>query len=409
MPFRTAISGMRAAQVNLETIGNNVANANTSGFKQARAEFADIYAVSQTGIANNTPGNGVSVSRISQQFGQGNISVTDNVLDLAIDGEGFFVLEDGGSRVFSRAGSFGLDKDGFIVNAQNQQLITYQADGLGNITGAEAPLQLSSSTSTPLASSGLSIGLNLDSNATSFATPGPVPAIDPANPTTFNNTASMTIYDSLGNSHLASFYYQNVSTVAAPNTWRSEMSVDGTLQAGASTLAFTTAGALDTAASTFTPVTFSPAGANAMPLTFDYTGTTQFGSNFSPNLLSQDGHPTGTFTGIDIDGDGIISANFTFGQPVVQGQVILSRFNNPQGLVQLGDNAWAETSASGASSPSAPNSAGVGSLRSGALEDSNVDLTEQLVELIVAQRNFQANAQVITTADTITQTVINIR
>ena len=409
MPFRTAISGMRAAQVNLETIGNNVANANTSGFKQARAEFADIYAVSQTGIANNTPGNGVSISRISQQFGQGNISVTDNVLDLAIDGEGFFVLEDGGSRVFSRAGAFGLDKDGFIVNAQNQQLITYQADALGGITGAEAPLQLSSSTSTPLASSSLSIGLNLDANATAFA--APVPAIDPLVPTTFNNTASMTIYDSLGNSHLASFYYQNVSTAAAPNTWRSQMAVDGNIQAGTSTLAFTTAGALDTAASTFSPVTFTPAGggANPMTLTSDYTGTTQFGSNFSPNVLSQDGHPTGTFTGIDIDGDGIISANFTFGQPVVQGQVILTRFNNPQGLVQLGDNAWAETSASGASSPSAPNSAGVGSLRSGALEDSNVDLTEQLVELIVAQRNFQANAQVITTADTITQTVINIR
>ncbi len=409
MPFRTAISGMRAAQVNLETIGNNVANANTSGFKQARAEFADIYAVSQTGIANNTPGNGVSVSRISQQFGQGNISVTDNVLDLAIDGEGFFVLEDGGSRVFSRAGAFGLDKDGFIVNAQNQQLITYQADALGGITSTEAALQLSSGTSTPVASSSLSIALNLDANATAFA--APVPAIDPLVPTTFNNTASMTIYDSLGNSHLASFYYQNVSTAAAPNTWQSQMAVDGTLQAGASTLAFTTAGALDTAASTFTPVTFTPAGgsANPMTLTSDYTGTTQFGSNFSPNVLSQDGHPTGTFTGIDIDGDGIISANFTFGQPVVQGQVILSRFNNPQGLVQLGDNAWAETSASGASFNSAPNSTGVGSLRSGALEDSNVDLTEQLVELIVAQRNFQANAQVITTADTITQTVINIR
>ena len=403
MPFRTAISGMRAAQANLETIGHNVANANTSGFKQGRAEFADIYAVSQTGIADNTPGNGVSISRISQQFGQGNIANTDNVLDLAIDGEGFFVLEDGGSRVFSRAGAFGLDKDGFITNAQNQRLITYQADTTGAITGAEGPLQLTSNTSTPLASSALSLSLNFNANADTAAITTPV--IDPADPNSFHNTSSMTIYDSLGNSHLASFYYKKT----AANTWTSEMSVDGTMQAGASTLAFTTAGTLDTGASTFTPVNFAPAGADPMTLTPDYTGTTQFGSQFSPTLLSQDGHPTGTFNGISIDNEGIITANYTFGQPQVQGQVVLSKFNNPQGLVQLGDNAWAETAASGAALVSAPGSTGVGQLRSGALEDSNVDLTEQLVEMIVAQRNFQANAQVITTADSITQTVINIR
>ncbi len=402
MPFRTAISGMRAAQANLETIGHNVANANTSGFKQGRAEFADIYAVSQTGIADNTPGNGVSISRISQQFGQGNIANTDNVLDLAIDGEGFFVLEDGGSRVFSRAGAFGLDKDGYITNAQNQRLITYQADTTGAVTGAEGPLQLTSNTSTPLASSDLSLSLNLNANADPTAITAL--AIDPADPNSFHNTSSMTIYDSLGNSHLASFYYKKT----AANTWTSEMSIDGTMQAGASTLAFTTAGALD-AASTFTPVNFAPAGADPMTLTPDYAGTTQFGSQFSPTLLSQDGHPTGTFNGISIDNEGIITANYTFGQPQVQGQVVLSKFNNPQGLVQLGDNAWAETAASGAALVSAPGSTGVGQLRSGALEDSNVDLTEQLVEMIVAQRNFQANAQVITTADSITQTVINIR
>jgi len=403
MPFRTAISGMRAAQANLETIGHNVANANTSGFKQGRAEFADIYAVSQTGIADNTPGNGVSVSRISQQFGQGNISNTDNVMDLAIDGEGFFVLEDGGSRVFSRAGAFGLDKDGFIVNAQNQKLITYQADATGNITGAEGSMQLTSNTNSPLASSALSLSMNLNANADPSTIT--TPAINPTDPNSFHNTTSMSIYDSLGNSHLASFFYKKT----APNTWQSQMAVDGTLQAGTNSLSFTTAGALDTGASTINPVNYAPTGADPMTLTFDYTGTTQFGSQFSPTLLSQTGHPTGTFSGIDIDGDGVISANYTFGQPQVQGQVILSKFNNPQGLVQLGDNAWAETAASGSSLISTPNSTGIGGLRSGALEDSNVDLTEQLVKMIVAQRNFQANAQVITTADAITQTVINIR
>lgn len=404
MPFRTAISGMRAAQTNLETIGNNVANANTSGFKQGRAEFADIYAVSQTGIASNTPGNGVTVAQISQQFGQGNIATTDNVLDLAIDGEGFFVLEDAGTRVYSRAGAFGLDDEGYIVNAQDQRLVTYQADANGNITGAEAPLQLSSGTSSPLASSDLTLDLNLNSNATAIT----ATAIDPADGSTYNNTASMTVYDSLGNSHLATFYYQKT----AANTWNSQVSIDGAtplVPATPQTLGFTTAGALDAGSTTTADINFTPAGADPMTLTFDYAGTTQYGSQFSPESLSQNGHPIGTFSGIDIDGDGVISANYTFGQPQVQGQVILSRFNNPQGLVQLGDNAWVETAASGAHFNSAPNASGIGSLRSGALEDSNVDLTEQLVEMIVAQRNFQANAQVITTADTITQTIINIR
>ncbi len=404
MPFRTAISGMRAAQTNLETIGNNVANANTSGFKQGRAEFADIYAVSQTGISSNTPGNGVTVAQISQQFGQGNIATTDNVLDLAIDGEGFFVLEDGGSRVYSRAGAFGLDDEGYIVNAQDQRLITYQADENGNVTGAEGSLQLSSSTSSPLASSSLTLDLNLDANAT----PITATAIDPTDASTYNNTSSMTVYDSLGNSHLATFYYQKTGA----NAWESQVSIDGAtplIPATPQALGFTTAGALDAGATTTAPISFTPAGADPMTLTFDYTGSTQYGSQFSPQSMTQNGHPIGTFSGINIDGDGIISANYTFGQPQVQGQVILSRFNNPQGLVQLGDNAWVETAASGAHFNSAPNASGIGSLRSGALEDSNVDLTEQLVEMIVAQRNFQANAQVITTADTITQTIINIR
>ena len=407
MPFRTAISGMRAAQANLETIGHNVSNSNTTGFKQGRAEFADVYAVSQTGIADNASGNGVNISRVSQQFGQGNISVTDNVMDLAIDGEGFFVLEDGGTRVFSRAGAFGLDKEGFISNAQNQRLISYQADATGNITGAEGPIQLSSNTSTPLATSSLNLSLNLDANAdpaTITVTP-----IDPAQPDSFHNTSSMTVYDSLGNSHLTTFYYKNISTLATPNTWESQVSVDGTLLTGTHTLSFTTAGALDAGASTIGSMAFAPTGADPMTLAFDYTGTSQYGSPFSPSSLTQDGHPTGVFNGIDIDADGIISANYTFGEPQVQGQIVLSKFQNPQGLVQLGDNAWAESAASGAALISTPNSTGVGSLRSGALEDSNVDLTEQLVEMIVAQRNFQANAQVISTADTITQTVINIR
>ncbi|MFK8067019.1 MAG: flagellar hook protein FlgE [Gammaproteobacteria bacterium] len=406
MPFRTAISGMRAAQVHLETIGHNVANANTAGFKQGRAEFADIYAVSQTGTADNIPGSGVTVSQISQQFGQGNISTTDNAMDLAIDGDGFFVLEDQGSRVYSRAGAFGLDKDGFIVNAQNQQLITYQADSAGNITGAEGPMQITSETSDPVATTSMSLKLNLDANAADTTVGGTV-AIDPAVPASYNNTASMTVYDSLGNSHLATFYYQKTATA---NTWNSQVSFDGgALSTPAHTLAFTSSGALDAGASTIGALTFNPTGAAAMTLASDYSGSTQFGSDFSPNSLTQDGNAAGLFSGISIDSEGSILANYSFGKPVLQGQVVLSKFPNPQGLAQLGDNSWVETGDSGAALRSAPGSSGVGTISAGSLEDSNVDLTEQLVAMIVAQRNFQANAQVISTADTLSQTVINIR
>lgn len=402
MPFRTAISGMRAAQTSLETIGNNVANANTTGFKQARAEFADIYAVSQTGIAQNTPGNGVTVSRISQQFGQGNLTTTDNVLDLAIDGEGFFTLDDGGSRVYSRAGAFGLDQDGYVVNAQNQRLITFQTDAANAITGATGPLQLTTTLTNPRASTNVLIDLNLDATSTQPANA----TIDATDVNSYNNSSSTTIYDSLGNPHLASFYYAKTATA---NEWATQLYVDDVAVGGPQTLAFNTSGALTTPASGQFTIPYAPTGADPMSLTFDYAGATQFGSPFAVSQLTQDGYATGRLSGIDIDNRGMIFSRFTNGQSQVQGQVVLARFQNPQGLQQLGDNAWAETFSSGQSLISAPGSSDLGLIRSGTLEDSNVDLTEQLVDMIVAQRNFQANAQVITTADSITQTVINIR
>src|SRR3989304_3662859 len=143
MPFRTAISGLRAAMTDLNVIGNNVANAGTSGFKKSRAEFADVYAASSLGVAGDTPGAGVNVARVAQQFGQGTVAFTDNALDLAINGNGFFILEDSGGTVYSRAGAFGLDREGYVVNAQDQKLVAYTADATGAVTGSTAPLLIS--------------------------------------------------------------------------------------------------------------------------------------------------------------------------------------------------------------------------------------------------------------------------
>lgn len=415
MSFRTALSGLDAASANLDTIGNNVANASTTGFKESRAEFADVYAASNLGTASNAIGTGVSVAAVRQQFTQGNIAFTNNNLDLAINGEGFFRLSDNGSIVYSRAGAFGVDRTGYVVNSNNQRLTVYAADSAGNITGALSDLYLDKSDIAPNASTAIDVGLNLNASASV-----PTTAIfNPSDPTSYTNSTSLTAYDSLGASHTTTMYFVKN---AAANSWGSYLYVDGAQvsqggSTGPVTITFNTDGSLNTVdgAATST-VTFDNLamtnGAAALGLTLDFGGTTpttQYGGAFSVNALAQDGYATGRLRSIDIGGSGVVQARYTNGQSRTLGQVALASFANPQSLQQLGNTAWAETYDSGAALVGAPGTASLGAVQSGALEGSNVDLTEQLVNMITAQRNFQANAQVITTSDAITQTIINIR
>jgi flagellar hook protein FlgE len=640
MAFRVAISGLKAASGELDVIGNNIANSNTTGFKKSRAEFADVFAVSSVGGTGNTPGSGVRLSAIKQQFSQGNVSFTDNSLDMAINGSGFFILDDNGSQVYSRAGAFGVDRNGFLANGEGQNLIAFGADANGNITGAAGPIQVNTATIAPQASTAMTIDINLD------AAQG-APSVSPfnvSNPNSFNHATSTTIYDSLGNSHLASMYYIKteipaVATTVAPgaytaavsdgnnatptvntvtaiagtdggaggeqyiltidgveaanvtfaagntvatgaiateldsdlatfiagsggaysissgslsggdlvlakadgtaitfdtststltgvaasltesqttagvtanpvtdtaftmsidgsqffsevaaiggtvtgaeldtaltsfiaasggaysiasgsfatndlvlskadgtdaaitidsnfsgtagsfggaltstngtpvtptNIWDAYTFVDGTQVGGPDTLTFSTAGTLTTpAGGTVNIAAFTPAGGGAtMTLAQDYSSATQFGSSFAVNALSQDGFTTGRLSGLDIDGEGIIFARFTNGQSSVQGQIALADFRNPQGLQPVSDTAWGETFSSGAVTVGAPGTASLGLIQAGALEQSNVDLSEELVNMIIAQRSFQANAEVISTSDTITQSIINLR
>lgn len=402
MPFRTAISGLRAAMTDLTVIGNNVANASTTGYKRSRAEFADVFAASNVGVAGNQPGAGVNVARVAQQFSQGTVNFTDNALDLAINGGGFFMLDDNGANIYTRNGAFGLDRDGFVVNAQGQKLVAFTADSTGTVTGAIAPMQISTADIPPNASTGITIGVNLDASATA-----PTAAFNPSDATSFNNSTSTTIFDSLGSSHLATTYYRKT----AANTWQTHLYVDGVAVDGPDTLAFSSAGALTTpAGGTITSPSFTPSGGGAaMTLTLDYGTATQFGSPFGVNKLVQDGFTTGRLSGLDVDTTGVIFARFTNGQSQVLGQVALANFANPQGLQPLGDNNWAETFRSGSALVAAPGTSNLGLMQAGALEESNVDLSEELVKMIIAQRNFQANAQVINTANQVTQSVINIR
>lgn len=402
MPFRTALSGLNAAGSELRVIGHNVANAATVGFKKSRAEFSDILASSNLGSGANTIGSGVRIGSVSQQFSQGNIEFTDNNLDIAINGQGFFIFNDNGIASYSRAGQLGVDNTGFVVNSQGSRLTVFQADNAGNVTGALGDLQLDTSDIAPQATTSIVLDLNLDASAA-------VPAVAPFDATdarTYNSSTSLTIYDSLGSSHLQTMYYVKSATV---NEWQTYTFVDGTQRDGPDTLVFNNLGQL-TGGSPITVPGFSPGGGAAnLALVLDYTASTQYGSGFSVNSLVQTGFTTGRLSGIDIADTGVITSRFTNGQSRTLGQLALANFSNQQGLRQLGGTTWSESFESGAALVSAPGSGSLGLVESGALEGSNVDLTEQLVGLITAQRNFQANAQVISTADTITQTIINIR
>ncbi|PCJ35225.1 MAG: flagellar hook protein FlgE [Cellvibrionales bacterium] len=424
MGFETAVSGIRAASSQLGIIGNNIANSSTSGFKQSRGEFADVFAASALGVASNSIGRGVQLTSIAQQFTQGNISFTDSSLDLAISGSGFFMLDDGGVTRFTRSGAFAVDSEGFVTNNEGLRLQAFGADTTGQITGLIDDVRLTTSQIEPIPSSAIDITANLDSREVvpllafnapfdAFASPPTAPSAD-----MYNGSTSLTIYDSLGNPHDLTTYFVKTPTA---NEWEAHVTIDGVTPAGATpqTMTFNNTGQFDAATlpvevtvTSWAPVDSSGNATGAVsPQSFkvDLSTTTQFGSDFGVSFIAQNGFSSGQLRGVEISDSGIIFARYTNGQSFALGQVALANFANQQGLQPLGGTAWAETFASGVATISEPGTAGLGLIQSGALEDSNVDITQQLVNMITAQRNFQANAQVIQTEDAVTQTVINLR
>ncbi|WP_020649856.1 flagellar hook protein FlgE [Solimonas variicoloris] len=404
MPFQIALSGLNAASSDLNVTANNIANVNTTGFKSSRAEFADLFPISAYGLSSTATGVGVRTSRVAQQMTQGPINTTGNTLDLAISGEGFFTLSDNGSMVYTRAGAFGTDKNGYVVNAAGQRLQVFPPTSNGSFDTARlADLQLSTSTNPPLATRSIDANVNLPSGA-SAPTTTPFDATDPAS---YNYTRSTQVYDSLGTAHQAALYFVKGATA---NSWDVHVQIDG-VDAGSSALTYSDSGTLLTPANgQITLPTYTPtSGAAAMNLSLDLGQSTQYGEDFAVNSLTQDGYTTGSLTTIEITAEGIVQARYTNGQATPLGQVALARFPNPQGLQQLGDTGWGETFAAGQPIRGGGDSPNFGAIQSGALEGSNVDLSAQLVNMITAQRNYQANAQMISTADQITQTIINIR
>lgn len=418
MSFQQGLSGLNAAAKNLDVIGNNVANSSTVGFKQSQTQFADVYAASLTGAGGNTIGIGVKIATVAQQFTQGNITATNNPLDIAINGGGFFRMDNGGEVTYQRNGQFQLDRFGFIVNPTGARLTGYAADPNGVLlTGSPAPISINTADLAPQQTSQVNAIVNLDSRSSPLSSA----AFNPNDPLTFHDSTAVSVFDSLGNQHTLQTYY--VKTGAG--TWDVFAAINGTLVDGVaddpldpltlgvqpvSTLTFDGSGALTAGSPLSVDLDVSSTGAiSPLTVAIDYTSSTQFGAPFSVNTLNQDGYTSGRLSGFNIGQDGTIVGRYTNGQSAVLGQVVLANFANPNGLQPLGNNMWAETSDSGAPLVGVPNSGSLGVLQSSAVEDSNVDLTAELVNLITAQRVYQANAQTIKAQDAVLQTLVNLR
>jgi flagellar hook protein FlgE len=404
MSFQQGLSGLNAASRNLDAIGNNVANANTVGAKSARAEFADVFANAAGGAASVQTGIGVAVSGVTQQFSQGAISTTSNPLDVAINGSGFFRLSTNGVLSYSRNGQFKLDKEGFMVNTQGARVTGFPVDSAGRVsTGSPTDIRLNTADIEPRRSAEVEGELNFDARAAIITAP-----FDPADSATYNNATSVTVYDSLGQNHTMSLYFQKT----ANNSWDVFAAEDGVQIGGAAvgSIDFDATTGLVTSGGTFNvsmPVTTGAASPLAMSINFD--GATQFGSSFGVTSITQDGFGPGRLSGYSLSADGTIMGRYSNGQTRAQGQLALVNFAAPQSLSSLGGNAWGETSGSGPALIGSPGTGSLGVVQSGAVEESNVDLTAELVNMITAQRVYQANAQTIKTQDQVLQTLVNLR
>jgi flagellar hook protein FlgE len=425
MAFQQGLSGLNAASKSLEVIGNNVSNAGTAGFKQSQAQFADVYAASLSGGGGAQVGIGTRLARVAQQFTQGNISGTNNPLDMAINGDGFFrMTASNGDITYTRNGQFLLNKDGFIENSNGSLLTGFGIAPNGEVSnGAPEGLKINTADLKPTATSTYDLVLNLDSRVAPLTSAN----FDPADSMTYNKSVPVPIYDSLGNAHLLQTSYVNKGPTPGPgNSWDIYGVVtlnDGTTmplgtpptapntnQDPIGSLSFTTGGTPVTAPPPG-PITvnFTVPGAAAMTIDIRHGATTQFGSAMSVNSQAQNGYTSGSLTGFSVAGDGKLVGRYSNGKANVLGQVALVDFANPNGLQAIGNNAFIGTSDSGVPLIGTPGSSGMGALQSSAVEESNVDLTAELVNMITAQRIYQANAQTIKTEDQIMQTLVNLR
>ena len=433
MSFNIALSGLAAAQKDIDTTANNIANVNTTGFKESRAEFADVYAASVFSSNKTKVGDGVTTSKVAQQFSQGSLKFTNNSLDLAITGDGFFaVAPEIGNRDYSytRAGAFKLDKNNFISDNNGGFLQGFPVNpATGETTSVSlsttSPIQIPNTAGAPRATQNVFLTMNLDSRQQPKAVP--LPAFDATNSATYNNQTSTTVYDSLGEPHILSIYFRRTDPVT-DNDWEVYAVLDDntgtpfTLPAATPVLDFDLNGNPTTTpmpSLVMPKATLDGLLANGAQFTTDVSinftdpaGTknpTQYSSKFELGSLDGDGTTVGRLTSVDIDASGKVMASYSNGDQTYLAQVAMVKFANPQGLTQAGNTSWRQSLMSGEALAGEANSGTFGAINSSALETSNVNLTNELVDLIAAQRNFQANSRALEVNSTLQNTVLQIR
>ncbi len=411
MSFQQGLSGLNGAARNLDVIGHNIANTSTVGFKSSQAQFADVYATSLFGVGGLQVGIGAKITDVAQSFTQGNISATGNTLDLAITGEGFFQVSKDGVNSYTRNGQFHLDSQGFLVDSSLARVQGFAATNGVLDTSPGSDLQVVITTGQPQASANVTAALNLDADAIS-----PAAFVATTPPSGYNHTTSVTVFDALGSEHSLNLYYRKDVATGSDMGWEMFAFMDGAatnLAAGApGVLTFPVATGQLTAATALHTITgnYDVGGVStAFSIDLNMTGTSMFADDFGVNTLTQDGFSTGNLAGLAVTKEGVVQAQYTNGQALTIGQFSLTSFINPNGLQSVGDNHWISTSEAGTANTQQPNSGLLGLIQSGAVEESNVDLTAELVNLIVAQRMYQANAQTIKAQDQILQTLVNLR
>ena len=430
MTFYTSLSGLQASQTDMSTISNNIANSATSGFKRSTTEFADVIASSLSVAPNQMVGSGTVVKATTQQFGEGSLIQSDSSLDLAISGDGFFMVKPQGSGSaptdFTRNGHFTPDQDGYVTDAEGSRVQVYPVDGSGAVVASGidslVDLQLPQTSGRPVATQNVALGVNLNSNSavpsasSDFTASNPY-AFNRFDPSTYNQSTQTTVYDSSGNAQtMTNYFVRNDTPDASGNTSWSVYSYVGDTQltSGGSTdpvtLTFNSAGATTSPSTPTMFDSFTPTGTTtSQQITFDLSGSTELSSPFNVNSRSQDGKSVGQLSGVTVDSTGMVTASFSNGDSQALGKVAIANFNNPSGLRQMGNSYWTSTGLSGEPKLGQAGDNGFGSLMSGMIEGSNVDITQELVDLIAAQQNFQANAKALDTSKQIQQTIFQIQ
>ncbi len=409
MSFFISLTGLNAAQTELSALSNNIANVNTTGFKRSRVEFADIVNRSPTQAANRVNGAGVAIGAVTQQFAQGGVQTTSSALDLAIGGPGFFLVKGGGdqadSLALSRNGAFQVDADRFVVDNEGRrlQVLPVTPDGSPTAIGLSAlqALQIPTTSGIPQATTAVRFIANLPATAEV-----PVPSFDRDNPASYNAATSTTVYDSEGRASPVTVYYRRVENPVPTSTdkiwevraFRGDAEIVPT--PAPMQLVFDADGVL---LSPIGPVPFSGG------FSIDHSGSTQLAEPFNVSFTEQDGYAPGRLEGVGVDLRGVVRASFSNGEVIAIGKLAMGNVPNPQGLKQNGNASWTLSQSSGPLEVGQAGQDGFGTIAAGSLERSNVDLTEELVGLINAQRTFQANAKAIDTASSLLQTIVNLR